>query len=1157
MPPRPARTASRGAILPALAAALASCMAVPAHVDRVDALPPLELATRQRPSRQPVARAPLPPRPQGPPQTILLHAKDATVHGKDARYEVGKDRDNIGFWFSESDYVTWECSPRTPASFLVQVVYACPESDAGSDYAVCVGEHELVDTVEATGGWGKFVTRRVGVVELAEPGPYSVAVRYEAKRSHALMNLQAVVLRSGQWEKGLQAWWPFSEGSGTETLEMVSGQPTPVRFARWTRGVGEGALRFNGFSSQVTLEAARVPDLSEGFTIEAWVRPASQPKGWCPIVNRQDYPLGFFFGFDGAGDLGLHLGTGGKWQACTTREPLPLGRWTHLAATFDAQAGIAVYVDGRLRNRLVTYGPMRPARDQDLVIGRHNRHPWVFDGVIDEVRLLSRPLSPTEMRTRYTRSKAAIESPPPIAIAAVRPDHRAARVFERVTLEVDLEATYDNPFDVRDVRLDAEVTGPSGDAWAVPGFLYQPFFRTRDDADEQREVLVADGEPRWQVRLAFAEPGTYTVRLTAADRTGSASAEPLTIGVEGANVAGMVRCHPTDTRYFATDRGETFFPIGANVCWGLGPGTYNYDLWLPRYAHSGCNYFRVWLSPFWATCAMNTEYSGFDAIDLANAWRFDHVLETAERLGLRVMPCIDSFNILRSQERPPGVYEQAPYARENGGPLDVPADYFTNPYTRQAIRNRLRYLVARYGYSSALFAWELWNEVDIIDGYDSSTVAAWHAEMAATLRRMDPWNHLRTTSFAHTQGDPVVDALPQLDFVQTHSYGAKDMAEELGKHRREKEAARTRPHFHGEFGIADARKTTETDPTGVHLHNALFASVGQQQAGTPMTWWWDNYIHPQNLYPVFAAFAAWVEGFDFAAQEARPAEVRVLASDLRLREPTVLVPVKGSWEKADFNRPITAEVDRQGNLIAPAPISELLHGLGHHKDKHNPVTFRLQVPRPCTFGVEVRGVSGYGSGHLEVRVDGRLALEVPCPVADDEERSVVHDYDGLTTVPLPEGEHTVEVKNTGKDWISVASYRIPWLSSVRVVAEPLRVYGLTGRTEALLWVQNKLYTWPQATAKGFQPRPVRDARLQVEGLAPGSWTVEQWDTQRAGVFATERATVGLDGRLEIELPDIVWDAAYRLRLEAPASFLGLGGPPSSTSRAAGLGYRTP
>ena len=462
----------------------------------------------------------------------------------------------------------------------------------------------------------------------------------------------------------------------------------------------------------------------------------------------------------------------------------------------------------------------------------------------------------------------------PLAVRQVTPDRVTAPLHERVTLEVEIEARFDNPFDQADVRVEAAVVSPSGSTWVAPGFLYRPF---RRDEEEGAETLTPVGESRWQIRLSFWEAGAHTVTVRCTDRSGTTTADALALEATAPGGPGMVRLHPTDARYFAADDGRTFFLIGANVCWGSGKrGTLDYDTWLPQYASHGANFLRVWLSPSWTTFAMNTPASGFDRIDLQNAWRLDYVLQLAERLGLRVMLCVDSFNILRSTKRLYGRFEESPYHERNGGPLTHPRDYFTEPRCLHAYRSRLRYLVARYGYSPNVFAWELWNEVDIVDDYQSRLVTDWHRDMARHLRQIDPWGHLITTSTAKPAGDSRLDRLPEMEFVQTHRYGARDMARVLGRDRDGKRAAQDRPHVHGEFGISHSgTKTGELDPSGIHLHNGFYSSVGQQQAGTPMAWWWDSYVHPCELYPVLGAFSRWIEGFDFAGQQARPVQAAV------------------------------------------------------------------------------------------------------------------------------------------------------------------------------------------------------------------------------------------------------------------------------------------
>ncbi|MBN2311067.1 MAG: DUF5060 domain-containing protein [Candidatus Hydrogenedentes bacterium] len=713
----------------------------------------------------------------------------------------------------------------------------------------------------------------------------------------------------------------------------------------------------------------------------------------------------------------------------------------------------------------------------------------------------------------------------PLRIVSVVPDATRVPVYQRITLAIDLEATYQNPFDSEQIRVDAAVTPPEGEPWTVPGFLYRPYTRALADG---HETLTPAGPPAWQVRLSFATPGAYRVVVSATDATGTVSADPVLIEATPADVPGMVRRTPTDHRYFVTERGETFFLVGANVCWADATGTYSYDKWLPKYAENGCNYCRIWLSPHWFAMAMNTPESGFDGIDLGSAWRLDSVLELAERLGIGAMLCIDSFNILRAKERTYGLWEDTPYTKANGGPLDRPGDYFTNPAMLDAYRDRLRYLVARYGYSPSVFSWEFWNEVDIIDEYDSERVTAWHQDMARHLRAIDPWKHLIGTSHAGPSGDPRLDALPELEYVQTHHYGLKDIAAGLYEDARAKAAARDRPHFHGEYGISHGSRTAEIDPNGIYIHNGLYASAVQLQAGTPMTWWWDSYVEPRNLYPIYGAFARWLDGFDFVAEraEAAPVDIRYASSETWESSPAdrLLTPEQGSWEPAPFNQPVTARISEDGTLDSDAPLARIMHGLRNHPDLHNPVTFDVHAPRDTTFTVVIRGVSGHGGARLAISVDGEVVRDEEFADPDAMEGTAdLTQYNRDYHVRVPAGRHAVKVENTGADWFYIA-YKIPWLRA----KPPLRGWAVRGVDGGLIWIQNRHHTWYSIIVDEFQPAPVNGASLRLDSWPAGTWSVETWDTVQGQVTARDTCTVGAEG-LEIELPPIAWDIAFRLR----------------------------
>jgi len=699
------------------------------------------------------------------------------------------------------------------------------------------------------------------------------------------------------------------------------------------------------------------------------------------------------------------------------------------------------------------------------------------------------------------------------------PSATSVKVYEPVTLACKVTATYDNPFDSAQVALDALVTEAGGRSWTAPGYFTQDYTRELVDGGEK---LTPAGEPRWQVKLSFPRPGVHTVRLRLRQGQLERYSPTMRIEVLKADAPGFVRVSQDDHRYFVTDRGETFFPVGANVCWASKAGTYDYDRWLPRYASAGANYWRAWLAPQWMTFSLNTPASGYDRIDLENAWQFEQTVLQSEQLGLRILACIDSFNIIRSKSRQHGIWEDTPYIKANGGPLAEPREYFTNPEMLRSFRERLRYLVARFGYSTAIFAWEFWNEVDIIDQYDSEAVTAWHQEMARHLRSIDPWQHMISTSTARPQGDPRLDALPELEFVQTHHYGAKDMAANLGADIVTKKAAEDRPHYHGEYGIGHSgTETRKTDPTGIHIHNGLFSCVGQQQAGTPMTWWWDSYIDPQNLYPIYASFVAWIDGFDFVAQHARPIEAEVTLDPsqptVRVTEP--ILPNVATWEPHPVNQPVTVSIDAAGRIQGVEQLAKAVHGLKNHPDLHNPVTFEMDVPDDSEFGIRVDGVSGHGGAKLVVTVDGTKVIDEDF-ADNDQGTETLMQYNRVYPVPLRKGRHTVVVENTGNDWFYVA-YILPW----RTTIPALRVSGLLGETRALAWIQNQRATWSRMTT-GEQPTAVEGAQLRL-AVPAGKWQVEWFDTWAGEAITQQSLPVGDDG-LTISLPPIATDLALKL-----------------------------
>jgi len=150
------------------------------------------------PPLQPPEPPPPPPEPPEPepaePAVIEVHARNATVHGTKARYEKRNDRDNIGFWGEVEEWVSWDITIKRPGTYSVMITYAHYKSGPLGEFELSVGDATLRHRVEGTGGWGTFVTRDAGTLEIRQAGPTTIAVRPLSIKDIGLMNLQAVRL---------------------------------------------------------------------------------------------------------------------------------------------------------------------------------------------------------------------------------------------------------------------------------------------------------------------------------------------------------------------------------------------------------------------------------------------------------------------------------------------------------------------------------------------------------------------------------------------------------------------------------------------------------------------------------------------------------------------------------------------------------------------------------------------------------------------------------------------------------------------------------------------------------------------------------------------------------------------------------------------------
>jgi hypothetical protein len=448
--------------------------------------------------------------------------------------------------------------------------------------------------------------------------------------------------------------------------------------------------------------------------------------------------------------------------------------------------------------------------------------------------------------------------------------------FTRFQATADLSPQPANPFDPAQADVSAVFADPHGLRQRAIAFWYQAYDR---ELDGGRERLTPSGAPTWMVRFTPPAAGVWQWWWEARTPAGIIRSWPRLLRVNPSADPGFIRRSPNDSRYLVHDDGSPYFAVGENLGWYDKRGTFAYDSWLDRLAGQGATFARLWM-PSWG---FGIEWSDTGLGDYRNrldrAWQLDTVMDAAAARGIAVELSLlnhGAFSTAFNSE-----WAANPYNQANGGPLATPGEFFTSPEARRLFSQRLRYIVARWGSATNLLDWELWNEVDLTDGYSSATVAAWHRDVAEELRSLDPARHLVSTSFAVFANDPTVWRDSGLDFTQLHFYSRipvqilPDLASDIATWIPQRVADYDRPALFAELGVdsSSGEATRAADPDGIGVHDGLWAAPMVGSFGTAMTWWWDTLVdvEPDRYYPMFGSVARFLSGVDWDQEGFAPA----------------------------------------------------------------------------------------------------------------------------------------------------------------------------------------------------------------------------------------------------------------------------------------------
>jgi concanavalin A-like lectin/glucanase superfamily protein len=220
-------------------------------------------------------------------------------------------------------------------------------------------------------------------------------------------------------ESGLVLHYPMetlSDGTVTDASgsaldgHVVAGSGT-VRLVAGLAGYGRALLLTGAQHQYVDVPRSAVLDVDE-YTLSAWVR-------YTGVEN--DQTLGRWEILEKAGAYWMNVRTNGlirvggfyggcanpNWQYFDSTRTIPVGRWKHVASTYDG-AWLRIYVDGRAAGAKRVTG-RTCITGEPLAVGAKNNPTKglleaFWDGRLDDVRIYDRALTVDEIGQLAARS---------------------------------------------------------------------------------------------------------------------------------------------------------------------------------------------------------------------------------------------------------------------------------------------------------------------------------------------------------------------------------------------------------------------------------------------------------------------------------------------------------------------------------------------------------------------------------------------------------------------------------------------------------------------------------------------------------------------------------------------------------------------------------
>ncbi len=454
-------------------------------------------------------------------------------------------------------------------------------------------------------------------------------------------------------------------------------------------------------------------------------------------------------------------------------------------------------------------------------------------------------------------------------ILSVQPAITTIELYEKFELRISLDATYDNPFDPDHIDLQAEFTAPSGKKMTIWGFYN--FSRT--------------GSP-WMVRFAPTEEGTWQYVVKVKTKEGVAQTQTASFTAVHSSHHGFIRIAPNQ-RYLMYSDGTPFYGVGLwyNDSYERGRGAIT-ESNLDDLKGRGANFISFFHTP------LETLNTGLGKYDDDRCNRLDRVFEWCEQRDIHI-----SWNLWFHSFISQAVWGGG-NARYRENPYHLVADatgFFASDEAWKYEEKLHRYIIARWGYSRALFLWFIIDEINGTEGWekgDQQAAEQWCRKMDAFFNEHDPYGRPTTGTQSGGIGQWWPGGYKIFDIAAREIYEAQGhpmpKSGKLGcdddnplqfSYRNYATQVQNlwkgfdKPALVGECGYDHTYYEPGMPGYLAMYHNALWVSLANGLCCTPFWWAYSDYINDGVVTNQIRYFAQFVRDIDFARLTPEPAQI--------------------------------------------------------------------------------------------------------------------------------------------------------------------------------------------------------------------------------------------------------------------------------------------